>query len=142
MASPATRVETIEGRKTLVQQTASPLPQKLDGLFAEMFSLLVKVDITITGASAQCERLREHRFTTIREGRHFGRDRVLRDLRVQMCADCGAVCVRDISYDRISLYSERSRKLEEVPAARRGPVRRDLILGWYSGARPNNRQYR
>lgn len=130
--------QTIEGVRTRVVDRKPPLPQKLDALLAEMahFRLHVKVDIKPSGAAAQCERLNVHRFTTIREGRHFGTDRVLRDLRVEMCRDCGAVCVRDISYDRLLLRGEA------VPVGRRGPVRRNHIIGWYSGARRNSREYR
>lgn len=132
-------VQRIEGVTTLVQQRTPPLPQKFDALLAAMFSVRVKVDIKPTGAARQCEQSRVHRFTTIREGRHFGSDRVLRDLRVEMCQDCAAVCVRDISYDPYGLALARE---EGLPVGRRGPARRNEVLGWYSGARRNRREYR
>ena len=121
----------IEGQRVMVETRPRPIPQKLPDLIAQMFALTVRQDITPTGAAGQCDALREHRLTVIREGKHVGTDRQLRDLRVQMCRDCGAVCVRDISYDR----------LDGLAPGRRGPARRDLILGWYSGARPNRREY-
>lgn len=125
-------LQTIEGKRTLVVERTPPLPQKLDQLIDELFGVSVSADIRPTGASAACEQWRTHRFTTIREGRHLGRDRVLRDLRIQMCADCGAVCVRDVSFDRLS----------GLPIGRSGPARRDLVLGWYSGSRRGGRSYR
>jgi hypothetical protein len=126
------RVATIEGQRTLVVERTPPLPRRMTDLLAQMFSLTVKRDLTPSGAARQCDLLREHRFATIREGRHVGTDRVLRDLRVEMCADCGAVCVRDITYDRFG----------GVPEGRRGPLRRNHVIGWYSGARRNRREYR
>jgi hypothetical protein len=138
----ASGVEQIEGVQTRVEKRVPPIPQKLDRLFAEMFSLTVSRDIKLAGARSQCDTLREHRLETIRKGRHFGTDRVLRDLQVDMCADCGAVCVRDISYDTLTLQSLRTGRMYDVPTARRGPVRRNHIIGWYSGARRNSREYR
>jgi hypothetical protein len=123
--------QVIEGQRTLVVERTPPLPSRLDALIASMFSLSVSIDIKPAGTSVACEQWRTHRFTTIRQGRALCRDRMLRDLRVDMCADCGAVCVRDISYDRLG----------GLPIGGRGPARRDLILGWYSGARRNSRLY-
>lgn len=126
------RTLIIEGQPVQVVETARPIPQRLDTLLAQLFGVRVKEDIRPTGTATQCEQLRTHRFGILREGRHVGSDRVLRDLRLEMCRDCGAVCVRDISYDRVA----------GLTPGRRGPVRRDLILGWYSGQRRNAREYR
>ena len=126
-----TRTMVIEGQRVQVETRPRPIPQKLPDLIAQLFAVSVRQDITPSGTSAQCVALREHRLTVIREGRHVGTDRVLRDLRIQMCRDCGAVCVRDISFDR----------LDGLAPGARGPARRDHILGWYSGARPNRREY-
>lgn len=126
------RTMVIEGQRVQVVERTPPIPRKLDELVAQLFGVIRSEDIRPTGASAQCERLREHRMGVLREARHFGSDRVLRDVRVEMCRDCGAVCVRDISYDR----------LDGLTPGRRGPVRRDHIIGWYSGARRNRREYR
>lgn len=134
------RTSIIEGKRTLVVDKRPPLPRYLDstdpvtgerGLLASLFAVSVKNDIRPTGASAACETWRTHRFDVLRQGRHLGRDRVLRDLRLLMCLDCGAVCVRDISYDR----------LPGLRPGGIGPARRDLVLGWYSGARRGNRQH-
>lgn len=127
---PVARIATIEGQRTTVVERQPPLPPKLDQLIGSLFAVTTSVDITPSGASAMCEQ-RSHPFTTIREGRHFGSDRVLRDLLIQMCPYCGAVCVRDVSFDRLG----------GLPTGRGGPARRDLILGWYSGKRRDGRSY-
>lgn len=132
LTNPAPRFETIEGRRTLVVERKPPLPATLEALLRMLFSVSVSTDIRPSGATAACEQWRTHRFTTIRQGRALCVDRILRDLRIDMCADCGAVCVRDISYDRLS----------GLQPGGRGPARRDLILGWYTGARRGQRQYR
>jgi hypothetical protein len=121
----------IDGQQALVVETTPPIPQRLDALLASMHSITVREDIRPAGAARQCEQDRTHRFGILREGRHVGLDRELRDLRVEQCRDCGAVCVRDITYDRLT----------GLPVGRRGPLRRDHILGWYSGARRNRREY-
>ncbi len=127
---PVARMAIIEGQPTAVVERTPPLPAKLDQLIGSLFAVSLSIDITPSGAAAACEQ-RSHPFTTIREGRHFGSDRVLRDLRIQMCPHCGAVCVRDVSYDRLG----------GLPTGRGGAARRDLILGWYSGARRDGRSY-
>jgi hypothetical protein len=132
MSLPAQRFETIEGQRTLVVERRPPLPPNLNTLIASMFRVSISADIRPSGASASCEIWRTHRFQVLRQGTAMCLDRVLRDLRIEMCADCGAACVRDISFDRLG----------GLPTGGRGPARRDLILGWYSGARRGSRQYR
>lgn len=127
----ATAVQTIEGQRTLVIERKPPLQPTLDRLLANLSLVTVREDIRPTGTAAHCEQ-RDHRFGTLREGRHVGLDGVVRDLRIQMCHDCGACCVRDISRDRLA----------GLPTGRRGPARKDHVLGWYSGARRNRREYR
>lgn len=124
--------ETIEGRRVEVVTDIPPLPQKLDALLSAMFSVSLRHDISPSGTRPECSTLRSHPFVAIRQGRFLGPDRVLRDLLVEMCPHCGAVCVRDISVDRMA----------GLPVGRGGPRRHDLILGWYSGARRNQRVYR
>lgn len=121
----------IEGRQVTVVGRRPPIQQRLDQLLAALFAISVRNDITPRGTSAECEVWRTHRFAVLREGRHLGLDGVIRDLRIEMCTNCGAACVRDVSYDRLS----------GLKPGRGGPARRDLILGWYSGARRANRQY-
>lgn len=129
MSSP--RLTTIEGQQTLVVESTPPLPAKLPVLLAALSHVTAREDIRPSGATQACEAWRTHRFAVMREGVHVGLDGIVRDLRIQMCRDCGAVCVRDVSVDR----------LPGLPIGRRGAARRDLILGWYSGARRGQRTY-
>ncbi len=124
-------IERIEGQQTLVVENKPPLPQKMPDLLGQLRFVRFAEDITLAGTRASCE-MRQHRFLRFREGRHVGTDGVVRDLRLEMCADCGAVCVRDITRDQ----------LPGLPTGHAGPARRDLVLGWYSGARRNSREYR
>lgn len=125
------RLATIEGRPTLVVERKPPLPQKLDGLLGSLTHVTYRADIQPSGTARSCE-LRDHRFARFREGTHVGSDGIVRDVALRMCQDCAAVEVRDVSYDR----------LPGLPTGRKGPARRDDILGWYSGARRNQREYR
>jgi len=54
-----------------------------------------------------------------------------RELRLSLCTYCGAVEVRDVSVDLLS----------GVSTGRNLPRRRDAILGWYSGSRPQGRVF-
>lgn len=131
------RIETIEGRRTVVQPVGSGLPGKMSDLLASLLSVTYSADVALGGASVRCEQLREHRLTRFREGRWFARDGVRRgemlDLSLRMCRDCGAVQVRDVSYDRLPGQAR--------PAAG-PPKRRDEVIGWYSGARRGRREYK
>lgn len=138
--------ETIEGQRTLVVERKPPLPQKLDGLLAAIPNPTYRDDIRPRGAAKSCER-RDHRFKRFREGRSVGTDGVVRDLALQMCADCGAVIVRDVSYDSlpgaaparpIRLTDLRTGETRVAPTR----LRKSDVLGWYSGARRNRREYR
>jgi hypothetical protein len=121
--------ETIEGQRTLVVPNKAPLPPKLDTLLRTIRVRRMN-NITPSGASSLCK-ARTHPFENFIDGTHVGLDGVRRDLLLQMCPHCGAVCVRDRSLDG----------LPGLPVGRGGMARRDHILGWYSGARPNQRQY-
>lgn len=125
--------QLIEGRRVQVVEHKPPLPQRLDTLIGALQHVTYRTDFAPAGARYSCE-LREHRFTRIREGRYLGPDAIVRDLRIEMCRDCGGVQVRDISV-MDSLDGER------VPTGRRGPSRVSQVLGWYSGARPAGREY-
>lgn len=124
-------IEQIEGQPTLVVPDASPLPPKLDGLLGEMaaFGFSYRADISPAGTRPACTVLREHRFQRFREGRWLARSGARRgqvlDLHLRMCADCGAVEVRDLSIDRLA----------GLTVGRAGPARRDHVIGWYSGKR-------
>lgn len=131
-------IERIEGQPTLVVPAGNGLPPKLDGLLGEMaaFGFAFREDISPAGARPACTVLREHRFRRFRDGRWFARSGPRRgqvlDLHVRMCADCGAVEVRDVSIDRLAGL---------VPG-RAGFARRDHVLGFYSGKRVAGREYR
>jgi len=125
------RLSTIEGQQTLIVERQPPIPPTLDALLSQLYSVTVRNDLRPSGTATACEQWRTHRFDVLREGRHLGLDRVLRDLRIQMCLDCGAVCVRDISVDR----------LPGLRPGRGGFGRRDRVLGWYSGKRRAGRQH-
>lgn len=58
-------------------------------------------------------------------------DGVTRYVVLQACVDCGAVCVRDRSFD----------SLDGLPHGRRPLRRRDHVIGWYTGARRDGRVY-
>lgn len=138
------RIETIEGKRTLVTKSRPPLPQKLDGLLSSLTHVTYRIDMRPTGTATSCE-LREHRFARFREGRHVGTDGIVRDLRLEMCRDCGAVAVRDVSFDYLDapLHDERGRVVghERARVAATGPSRRNFVLGWYSGKRRSGRIY-
>jgi hypothetical protein len=161
-------VTTVEGQTTLVVRSEQGLPTKLEQLLSEMtpFGFAVRRDIVPAGARPSCTVLREHRLTVIREGRWFARFglrinagfpqpgetrptvRVIPpgviNLRLSMCEDCGAVCVRDVSVE--SYAGGRSARLynRETGATRVAPAvaARDVVLGWYSGKRAGGREYR
>lgn len=133
VGTPTRRLQMIEGVPTLrTPDNRPPLQPSLDRLLSAMYMVTVREDIRPRGASIRCEVERDHPFQVFREGRHVGLDGVVRDLRLEMCPLCGAVCVRDITYDR----------LDGLPVGRRGPRRRDSVIGWYSGGRRAQRQYK
>lgn len=137
MALSEPRIEVVEGRRTKIVPTGSGLPKKLPQLLNELVSVTFRADIRPAGARPACDTLRTHRLVRFREGRWFARSGVrvgqVLDLRLRMCADCGAVEVRDVSYDRLGGQAR--------PAAG-PPQRRDHVMDWYSGARPAGREYR
>lgn len=131
------RIVHVDGHPVLVFERPTPIPATLDGLLAHL-RVTFRAEIRPTGARRSCEVpdvvggvARDHRLVRFREGRHIGLDGVVRDLRLLMCADCETVCVRDISIDR----------MERLPTGRLAARRRDSVIGWYTGARPNQRTY-
>lgn len=127
---PEPRVAIIEGQRVLVMERRPPLPQNLASLLALM-TITFRAPIRITGWRPECS-AQDHRLALWIDGRYLGPDGVRRELRLMQCADCEGVQVRDITLDR----------LPRLRAGGRGPARRDHILGWYSGARRGQRQYR
>jgi len=125
------RVTVIEGRRVLIVERRPPLPANLDALRR---SMQVSFEIPLKrsgGARSACVSDQEHRLIRFLEGRHVGLDGVVRKLRLDICADCEAVSVRDISLDR----------LDRLPTGGQALRRRDHVIGWYTGARPNQRTY-
>jgi hypothetical protein len=135
------RVTTIEGRRVLIVDRHPPLPQSLvllleggrdaSGRVWPAMRVVGRRPLRLAGASSSC--LDEnHRLVPWLDGSHAGSDGVTRSLHLDACADCGAVSVRDTSFD----------VLERLPTGGRPPRRKDHVIGWYSGARPANREYR
>lgn len=127
----------IDGQTVLVVERRPPLPPKLDALLASPGMRVFP--IRISGWRDDCGR-ETHRLLVVAEGWHRGPDGIRRDLRVQMCADCESVCVRDVSLDTFAAYDPTGRGLLRPSSL--APRRRDHVLGWYTGARRNQRQYR
>lgn len=125
------RHAAIEGRRTLIVERQAPIPQRLDTLLGALTTVRYRNDFTPRGARASCE-LRDHRLTRMREGTHVGLDGIVRDLQLNRCLDCGCIEVRDISVDR----------LLGLTVGRSGPNRKSHVIGWYSGSRRNQREYR
>jgi hypothetical protein len=125
------RVTTIEGQKVLIVERRPPLQPTLAGL-RHALRVTFEVPLRRTGARKACVSDQDHRLIRFLEGRHVGLDGVVRDLRLFMCADCEAVSVRDISIDR----------LDRLPTGSQPLRRRDHAIGWYTGSRPGQREYR
>jgi hypothetical protein len=126
------RVAVIEGRRTLIVERRPPLPSRLDQLLA---SPTIRVlPVRVTGWRPDCDR-QDHRLVPFAFGTFNGRE-----LDLTICRDCEAVCVRDVSVDDLRRYDPEGRGPAR-PSSR--PLRRrNLVLGWYSGARRNQREYR
>lgn len=128
--APAPRVTTIEGRRVLVVERRPPLPPRLDALLGSPG--MRRYPIRVTGWRSPCGE-QDHRLVLLAEGPYRGPDLERRELRILVCADCESVCVRDVTVDRLPAPT---RTAASLPARRR-----DHVLGWYSGARRNQRQY-
>lgn len=130
-------VQIIEGLPTVVEPVGYGLPSKMKDLLAQLLTITYSADVALGGTSVRCEQMREHRLDRFREGKWFARDGIRRgeflDLSLRMCRDCGAVQVRDVSYDRLP----GQRRPASGP-----PKRRDHVIGWYSGARRGRREYK
>lgn len=140
MALPEARVMTIEGVRVRVIERNPPIPPSLalllnggrgpDGRLWQPVRVAMRWPLVLGGARAECVQ-QDHRLRPWVEGFHSGSDGLARYLSLQACADCGAVCVRDRSVDT----------LDGLSAGRRPLRRRDEVIGWYSGARRNQRVY-
>lgn len=134
------RVITIEGQQVAVFERLLPVPPTLDLLLeggrdeAGRWHLPLRVSrrfpLVLRGARAACAD-QDHRLFVWLEGLHRGLDGETRSLRLEACADCGAVCIRDRSFDLLTGLPPGAQPLRQ----------RDHVLGWYSGARPRQRIY-
>lgn len=156
------RYTTIQGQRVLVMPRQAGLPQKLDQLLAAMahFGFAFRDDFTPAGTRRACEAANDHRFKVFREGRwwnpvrfnvhgdHPAAFRVIEAglllLRLEMCQDCGAVCVRDVSLEPEAGATPARLMNLQTGAWRTAPSvgRRNVVLGWYSGKRRASREYR
>jgi hypothetical protein len=136
------RVMVIDGHRVRVYERTPPLPPTLSLLFdggrdakGRLWQPLRVVRTKplgkLGGARVECM-ADDHRLRSWIDGFHVGSDLVTRSLHINVCADCGSVCVRDASYD----------VLDRLPTGGRPLRRKDHVIGWYSGARPNQREYR
>ena len=98
------------------------LPANLDALLRLIRSGLV-YPVPVRGAATACTANETHDMQLWITGTYSGRD-----LRLNKCADCQAVEVRDVSLD-LAIGDAR------LP---RRPLNR--LLGWYTGHSPNRRR--
>lgn len=98
------------------------LPANLDALLRLIRSGLV-YPVPVRGATTACTANETHDMQLWITGTYSGRD-----LRLNKCADCQAVEVRDVSLD-LAIGDAR------LP---RRPLNR--LLGWYTGHSPNRRR--
>lgn len=134
------RVAVIEGHRVLVIERTPPIPDDLSLLLNggrdragrpwAALRVAVRQPLRLDGARAACLD-QDHRLAPWVEGFHTGSDGVNRTLHLLACRDCGSVCVRDVSFD----------SLDRLRTGRRGPARRNHVIGWYSGARRGQRVY-
>lgn len=162
----AARTELIDGQKAIVVPNQSSLPKSLATLLSEMapFGFSERQDFALAGTRPACEVLRVHRWRIFRRG-HWSNLRAfsvvigkqadgtlqtatvpkgVRQLRLEMCADCGAVCVRDVATHSwagarpVHLVNTLTGQERDAPTV----GTRDLVIGWYSGKRRAGREYR
>jgi len=134
------RVTVIDGQQVAVFERAKPVPPTLElmlnggrdttGRLWQPLRQVVAHVLRVGGARTECAQ-QEHRLKPWLEGFHSGSDGVTRYLHLDACADCGSVGIRDASYD----------SLDRLPSGRLPLRRKDHLLGWYTGARPRQRQY-
>ncbi len=137
MGAPEPRVAVIEGRRALVIERRPPLPGRLGELLARLRVYPVRV----SGWRSTCSD-QDHRLVPLADGSFLCTDGIRRDLRVLICADCEAAQVRDVSIDVLRFTDRRTGRMEVGDLRSSRPARRkDAVIGWYSGARRNQRTY-
>jgi len=116
-------VTIADGLKAQVVERRSPLPQRLDPLLSGIV-VLKRFPVTIVGARQACTDA-SHELQPWLWGIYANLE-----LRLSLCAFCGMVEVRDISFDVLPGAMGHGK-----------PRRRDAVLGWYTGKRPAGRTY-
>jgi hypothetical protein len=101
----------------------SILPARLDTLL-RLIGRGVVYPVPVRGASTACTADQSHDMRLWITGTYSGRE-----LRLNKCAHCDSVEVRDVSLDENIGGSRLSRR----------PLNR--LLGWYTGRRPANRSF-
>jgi hypothetical protein len=99
------------------------LPSNLDALLRLISSGLV-YPVPVRGATTACTARETHDMRLWVTGSLSGRS-----LRLNKCADCESVEVRDVSLDA------------NIGASRLAPRPLNRLLGWYTGRRPAGRTY-
>jgi len=103
--------------------TPAILPANLDALLRLLSNGLV-YQVPVGGASADCATRESHDMRLWVTGTYSGRS-----LRLNKCAHCEAVEVRDVSLDA------------NIGGSRLGRRPLNRLLGWYTGRRPANRYH-
>ena len=119
------RVVVIEGQKARYHPVPSILPPSMATLLRVLRRVTVLSTLRFAGYRSDCGD-GNHRLAEWLRG-YFG----VRELLVSRCLDCSVAEVRDISFDT----------LPDLPTGRLALRRRSDLLGWYSGARSNQRVY-
>src|SRR3990170_437320 len=147
------RVTIIEGRRVLVVERRPPLPPTLNllleggrdtrGRLWYPLRTIARVPLHLSGTRNACLSEQDHRLNDWLDGFYTGpamlaeegeeplETLVVRPLHLLACSDCGSVQVRDVSMDPLPRLAHGRLPLR----------RRNLVLGWYSGARRRQRVY-
>lgn len=119
-----TAVTVADGVRAIRVESSSPLPPSLEILLRHLL-VTAKHPYIARGTRRACTD-EQHDYSPWLAGVYAGLD-----IRLARCAWCGTVEVRDVSLDL----------LPGLVPGRGGPRRRDDVLGWYSGSRPDGRTY-
>ncbi len=98
------------------------LPARLDDLLRLLRDGLV-YPVPVRGAASSCTGYETHDLRLWITGTYSGRS-----MRLNKCADCETVEVRDVSLDAA------------IAGARLAPRPLNRLLGWYTGSSPNRRR--
>lgn len=120
-----TAVTIADGVRAIRVEAPSPLPASLDLLLSRLLVTTKQPYFAARGTRQACTD-EQHEYVPWLAGIYVGLD-----LRLSRCLWCGVVEVRDTSLDL----------LPGLAPGRGGPRRRDAIVGWYSGNRPDGRTY-